>query len=340
MIPGKTLTIRSAPHTVHGSSVDRQMRDVVVALLPICGFAIYAFGLAALMLLVVAVSTCVITEHVLCGFLRRESTIGDGSAAVTGLLYGLTLPPSLAWWMVIVGGVAAIAIGKTVFGGLGYNAFNPALVGRALLQATFPVAMTTWPQWSPAPWMSLPRSTLTLPFMEPEYDAVTAATPLANWKFDHMPTAVDDLFLGAVPGSTGETSAALILVGGVYLIARRIISWHIPVAIFLTVAVSSWLLHLFAPHLYAGPLFMLSSGGLMLGAVFMATDPVGSPLTKQGCLLYGVFIGLLVVMIRNWGGMPEGVMYSILLANAISPHLDQWLQPRAYGSVPRGSPHA
>ena len=340
MNSGKTLTIRSAPHVASGSSVDQLMLQVVLALLPICGFAIYAFGLAAVMMLVVAVVSCVATEHLICWLGQRKSTIGDGSAAVTGLLFGLTLPPGLALWMVMVGGVAAIAVGKAIFGGLGYNAFNPALVGRALLQAAFPVAMTTWPTLSADRFTTLPHSTLTWPFMKPEYDAVSAATPLATWKFDHVSTEVGDLFWGNIDGSTGETSAALILIGGAYLLARRVMSWHIPAAIFLTVTCCSWVLHQSAPHLYAGPLFMLSSGGLMLGAVFMATDPVGSPMTKRGCLLYGVLIGLLVVMIRNWGGMPEGVMYSILLANAVSPHLDHWLQPRAYGTVPRGKTDA
>jgi electron transport complex protein RnfD len=179
---------------------------------------------------------------------------------------------------------------------------------------------------------SQPSSTLALPFTKPIYDGVSQATPLADWKFDRVPTETGDLLLGLTGGSTGETCALLILLGGVYLVARRMMSWRIPLAILLTVALFSGLLHLVDPAHYAGPVFMLFSGGLMLGAVFMATDPVGSPLTHSGCVLFGVLIGLLVVIIRVWGGMPEGVMYSILLANAVSPHIDNWIQPRVYGT--------
>jgi electron transport complex protein RnfD len=236
--------------------------------------------------------------------------------------------------MVASGGMIGVGIGKFLFGGLGYNAFNPALVGRAILQAAFPAAMTHWPE-TPHRFVSLPSSTLALPLTKPQYDGISGATPLASWKFDHVSTNTADLFIGTVPGSTGETCALLILLGGVYLVARGMMSWQIPVAILTTVAICSESLHAINPDRYAGPLFMLFSGGLMLGAVFMATDMVASPMTHLGCVIYGVLIGWLVVMIRVWGGMPEGVMYAILMGNAVSPHIDNWIQPRVYGSAAR-----
>jgi electron transport complex protein RnfD len=332
----QTLDIRSSPHISGGTSVDTIMLNVVLALLPVAAFAVYTFGLAALLTLATAVISCVLTEAVLCRVSGRTISVGDWSATVTGLLYGLTLPPSLSLWMVAAGGVIAIGLGKSLFGGLGYNPFNPALVGRAVLQAAFPVAMTSWPAVPSNRFSSLPSSTFAWPFSEPVYDAVSGATPLASWKFDKALTDASDLLLGSVSGSTGETCALLILLGGVYLIARRMMSWRIPVAILLTVALFSTVLHLIDSARYAGPLFMLFSGGLMLGAVFMATDMVASPMTHTGCVLYGVLIGALVVVIRVWGGLPEGVMYAILLGNAVSPHIDNWIQPRVYGTA-RGS---
>ncbi len=332
MTTAGTLTIRSSPHLASGNSVDTIMFHVVLALVPVCVFAVWIFGLAALLMLATAVVSCLGTEWMLCRLAGQRSTLGDWSIAVTGLLYGLTLPPGLPLWMVAVGGICAVSLGKAIFGGLGSNPFNPALVGRAFLQATFPVAMTTWPQMPTHRFTELPASSLAWPLTKPHYDAVTGATPLASWKFDQVTTETTDLFLGTIGGSTGETSAVLILLGGVYLIVRKMMSWRIPVAIILTVAVCSLLLHWIAPQRYAGPLFMVFSGGLMLGAVFMATDPVASPMTHRGCVLYGVLIGLLVVTIRVWGGLPEGVMYAILVANAVSPHIDNWIQPRAYGT--------
>lgn len=331
----KTLTIHSSPHIGSAASVDSIMFNVSLALMPVCCYAVYAFGLAALLVLVTAVASCLATEHLLCRFNGRATTVGDGSVLITGLLYGLILPPSLPLWMVAAGGIIAVGTGKFLFGGLGYNPFNPALIGRAILQAAFPSAMTTWTQ-STGSFGSLPASTLTLPLIKPEYDGVSAATPLANWKFDQVSTATSDLLIGSVTGSTGETSALLILLGGAYLVARRMMSWRTPAAILATVAIFSSVLHLIEPDRYAGPIFMLLSGGLMLGAVFMATDMVASPITNLGRVVYGVLIGLLVVVIRVWGGMPEGVMYAILLGNAVSPHIDQWIQPRVFGTAGQG----
>jgi electron transport complex protein RnfD len=329
----KTLEIRSSPHIGSGNSVDRIMFHVVLALVPVSAYSIYAFGLTSLLTLLTAITSCVVTEHLLCRLNGRATTVGDWSVVITGLLLGLTLPPGIPLWMVAVGGVIAIGLGKFLFGGLGYNPFNPALVGRAVLQATFPVALTSWPTMPADRFSSLPTSTLAWPFVEPTYDAISGATPLAAWKFEQEATATADLLFGSTSGSTGETCAILILLGGIYLAVRRMMSWHIPVAILLTVAMFSGILHLADPTTYAGPLFMLLSGGLMLGAMFMATDMVGSPMTRKGCVIYGVLIGLLVVVIRVWGGMPEGVMYAILLGNAAAPHIDHLVQPRVYGSV-------
>ncbi len=327
------LEIGSSPHVTSGASVDVIMRNVVYALLPVCAFAIYSFGAAAALVLVTATLSCVATEQVLCRLLSRPSTVGDWSVTITGILYGLTLPPDLPLWMVAVGGVFAVAVGKFLFGGLGSNAFNPALVGRAFLQAAFPQAMTHWAApLGDARFMDLPQSTLALPFVEPGYDAVTTATPLALMKFEGIQAANQELMYGLTAGSTGETCAVLIALGGLYLVARNMMNWRTPISILTTVAILTLLMNWLEPGDYPRPAFMLFSGGLMLGAVYMATDMVASPITNAGCWLYGALIGLLVVVIRFWGGMPEGVMYAILLANAVSPHIDRLIQPRVFGT--------
>ena len=338
MALSKTLEIRTSPHILSGDSVDTIMFNVVLALLPTAAFAVYAYGLAGLLTLTVALLSCVLTEHLICRANGKPSTVSDWSVVITGLLYGLTLPPGLPLWMTAVGGIIAVGLGKALFGGLGYNTFNPALVGRAVLQAAFPVSLTTWiPGFTEGRFTSLPSSTLTLPFTEPAYDTLTTATPLAMWKFDKILTGSGDLALGFTSGSTGETAALLILLGGIYLIARNMMNWWIPVSIFVTVAAFSGILHLADADRYASPVFMLFSGGLMLGAVFMATDMVGSPMTSTGCVLYGMLIGVLVVVIRVWGGMPEGMMYAILLANAVSPHIDSLIRPTVYGTSGKGA---
>lgn len=330
----RTLEIRTSPHVLSGYSVDTIMFNVVLALVPTSGFAIYVFGLSAIATLAVAVAACLLTEQLACTLAGGDSTLGDWSVAITGLLFALTLPPGLPLWMVAVGGVVGVGLGKALFGGLGSNPFNPALVGRAFLQAAFPVAMTTWtPELGAARFSSLPSSSLALPFSQPVYDGVTSATPLALWKFERQLGELGDMLLGTSSGSIGETSAILILAGGAYLVARNMMNWRIPASILATVAGLCALLHLLAPGTYAAPGFMLFTGGLMLGAVFMASDMVGSPVTSTGCMVYGVLIGVLVVVIRSWGGMPEGVMYAILLGNAATPHIDRWFQPRVYGSA-------
>ncbi len=336
----RTLEIRTSPHILSGYAVDAIMFNVVLALLPVTAFAVWAFGLTALLTLATAMASCLLTEQLACRVAGRASTLDDWSVAITGLLYGLTLPPGLPLWMVAAGGAIGVGLGKSLFGGLGCNPFNPALVGRAFLQAAFPVAMTSWvPAFAAERFRTLPASSLAAPFSQPSYDGVTTATPLALWKFDGQLTEVGDMALGFIGGSTGETSGLLILLGGIYLVARNMMSWRIPAAILGVVAGASGILHGLDPAGYAPPGFMLFSGGLMLGAVFMATDMVGSPMTSAGCVVYGALIGLLVVVIRVWGGMPEGVMYAILFGNATTPLIDRWIRPRTYGtSVRRASP--
>lgn len=329
----KTLHISTSPHIVKGLSTEVIMRNVVWALLPVAIFAVYSFGISALLVITTSTLACVLTEHFLCRFSKKESTVSDWSAAISGLLLGLTLPPSFPLWMAFVGGVIAIALGKFIFGGLGYNVFNPALVGRAVLQAAFPVAITTWnPAFLPQRFSTFSVSTFTFPFMKPEFDGISGATPLSAFKFDQITTDTADLALGLISGSTGETCALLILLGGIYLAARKMLNWRIPVSILLSAFVLSGILYLVDSQIYPSPFFMLFSGGLMLGAVFMATDMVASPITPLGVWVYGAIIGLLVIVIRIWGGLPEGVMYAILLANAISPHIDNLIRPRVYGT--------
>ena len=332
----KILEIDTSPHITTGASVETIMRNVVYALLPACAFSVYVFGLSALITFTAATASCLLAENLLCRWSGRASTLNDWSIAVTGIIYGLTLPPGLPVWMIVLGGVAGVGVGKFLFGGLGYNAFNPALVGRAFLQAAFPVSMTTWyPALGSERFTVVPSSTFTLPFAAPTYDAVSGATPLAAMKFDGDVTAATELVMGLTSGSTGETSAILLLAGGIYLAARKMMNWRIPVAILGTVFVLSGAMHLVNPGGYPDPVFMLFAGGLMLGALFMATDMVASPMTGLGCVLYGVLIGVLVVVIRLWGGMPEGVMYAILFANAVSPHIDYFVRPRVYGTAGR-----
>jgi len=329
----KTLNISTSPHLTQDVSVEVIMRNVVWALLPVAIFSVYVFGWNAALVLITAVASCVMTEHLLCHLAHKRSTVSDWSAVITGLLLGLTLPPIFPLWMTFIGGVIAIGMGKFLFGGLGYNVFNPALVGRAVLQAAFPVAITTWYTGFDINRFSiLDSSVLTFPFMEPTVDGISGATPLSAFKFDGITTDTTDLALGLVNGSTGETSSILILLGGLYLVIRNFMNWRIPASILATVFIFSGILYWIDPTQYPDPLFMLFSGGLMLGAVFMASDMVASPITSWGVVIYGAIIGALVVVIRIWGGLPEGVMYAILLGNAISPHIDRLIRYRVYGT--------
>ena len=327
-----SLLITASPHLGAGASTPRIMWNVVVSLAPVVAAAAWFFGPSAVLVVTATLAGAVATEHLF----GKKGTLGDGSAAITGILLGLTLPAGLPLWMAFVGGVFGIAIGKLIFGGLGQNIFNPALLGRAFLQASFPVAMTTFPPLATAgDWWRLRGDNFALPFASPRaLDAVTSATPLGRMKFEQAGTPVFDLVLGTTSGSLGETSGLLILLCGGYLALRNYLNWRIPASIFATVAVLAAGLHALAPARYPGALFMLFSGGLMLGAMYMATDLVTSPVTNLGCWIFGAGVGLLVLVIRLWGGLAEGVMYSILIMNSLVPYLNRWTQPRVFGSAP------
>lgn len=324
----KNLIVSLSPHVHGGDSVQRNMYGVCVALIPTLLVSLYFFGLGAAVVLLTSVLSCVFFEWAIARFLlgRKQLTITDGSAVLTGLLLGFNLPSNLPLWIIVIGALVAIGVGKMTFGGLGTNPFNPALVGRVFLLISFPVQMTSWP----------------VPGQLTSYlDAQTGATPLSVMKdaikagdmtiLDKMPDCVD-LFLGQMGGSLGEVSALAILLGLVYMLVRKIITWHIPVSIIGTVLLLSGLLHLYSP-VYADPFSVLFSGGLMLGACFMATDYVTSPMTSRGQIIYGVGIGLITVVIRTFGAYPEGMSFAILIMNAFTPLINTYNKPKRYGRV-------
>ena len=337
-----TTALHTSPHIRQPVTVAQIMRNVVYALLPVYAYAVYAFGLSVLLLLITTTVTCVLTEALFCRLARRPSTLDDWSIVITGLLLALTLPPGFPLWMAAVAAFDAVGLGKALFGGLGYNVMNPALVGRAFVQAAFPAAITTWtPPFLPDRFTEVIPTTLTSPFMQPpsitdwiaaaQFDAFSGATPLALQKFEQVITPLTDLLTGTVAGSAGETSALIIILGGVYLAVRRMLDWRIPVGVLLGAVVVSLPFWLVDSVRYPDPLFVLLSGGLMLGAVFMASDMVASPVTPWGVWIYALFIGMLTVVIRLFGGLTEGVMYAILLGNALSPLISNVTQTRIFG---------
>jgi electron transport complex protein RnfD len=320
------LLVQAAPFLQQGLTTPKAMLDVIYALIPIALASIWFFGISVLLVLMASIAGALFTEWL---FSPKHSLL-DGSAVLTGLLLGLTLPPALPLWMAFVGSVVGIGLGKTMWGGLGNNLFNPALLGRAFLLVNFPNAMTTWtPQ--PDGLFHVYSSNFAWPFMQAPVDAVTTATPLGLMKFQQESTPLLDLMFGSTTGSFGETCGLLILLGGLYLILRRSIDWRIPVAILGAVIVFTSLLFIVDSTHYPDPLFAVFSGGLLLGAFFMATDPVTSPLTPKGAWIFGIGIGIIVVLIRVFGGFPEGVMYAILLMNATVPLIERYTQPRAFG---------
>ncbi|MEE0972541.1 MAG: RnfABCDGE type electron transport complex subunit D [Paludibacteraceae bacterium] len=309
--------VSSSPHVHSGDSIQKNMLYVVLALLPAYLVALYYFGVGALAVSVIAIASCIGFEAFIQRFvLKTKVSISDGSAALTGLLLAMNLPSNLPWWMVIIGSMAAIGLGKMCYGGLGNNLFNPALVGRVFLLISFPAAMTVWP---------VPE-----PFSMAYMDAQTAATPLSLMKFDQMLPPILSTIVGNEGGSMGEVSAIALLLGGLFLIWKKVITWHIPVSILATVALFTGIMHLVDPIAYENPLWHLCSGGLLLGAIFMATDYVTSPMTTRGQLLYGVGIGLITVVIRLWGSYPEGVSFAILLMNAATPLIDKYILPKRF----------
>ncbi|MCU7941980.1 MAG: RnfABCDGE type electron transport complex subunit D [Candidatus Thiodiazotropha sp. (ex Cardiolucina cf. quadrata)] len=326
------LLVQPSPLLKQEMTTAQTMKDLLYALLPATLAGIWLFGLGALLVIAASVLGAVLTEWIFSPGDQRWQRLLDGSGVLTGLLLGLTLPPALPLWMAFLGGVVSIGIGKVIWGGLGHNLFNPALVGRAFLLATFPNAMTTWSvQASGEGFLLWYPSNFALPFMQPHYDTVSAATPLGLMKFEQQPTPLVDLALGNSAGCIGETSGLLLLAGGIYLLLRRDIDWRIPVGILLSAALFSGVLYAIDTVRYPDPLFTLLSGGLLLAAFYMATDPVTSPLTPRGAWIFAIGIGLLVVLIRLFGGFPEGVMYAILLMNAATPLIDRYTQPRVFG---------
>jgi len=330
--PSDLYIVSSSPHTHSGESVERIMLDVVIALVPAFLAACWFFRLDALRLTVACVVTCLLTEWLCRKAMKRASSLSDLSAVVTGLLLAFNLPPALPLWMAVAGSVFAIAIAKQVFGGLGYNPFNPALAGRAFMLISFTGAMTTWSQ---SAWMRKLAGTAT--------EALTTATPLGYAKEalkagQPMPVfetgLISDFFLGNMNGCIGETSALALLIGAAYLLYRKVISWHIPVAYLLSVAVYAAVLHIVSPATSIPPLFHVLSGGLILGAFFMATDMVTSPVTKRGMLVFGVGCGVITMLIRTvkTGAYPEGVSFAILIMNAFTPLINRATRNRVFGS--------
>lgn len=327
LAPDRSLIITASPHIRKRDSTPYIMWNVVGSLVPVVAAATWFFGISALLVVAAAVAGALATERTF----GQGGTIADGSAAITGLLLGLTLPAGMPLWMVFLGGMFAIGFGKLIFGGLGFNVFNPALLGRAFLQAAFPVAITTWPAVG-GNWFALSGDNFALPLMSPRTtDIVTSATPLGLMKFEHKTTAVWDLMTGATGGSLGETAGLLILICGAWLAFRGFLNWRVPAGILGTVAAFAAVLHRIDPARYGSPLFMVFSGGAILGAVFMATDMVTAPVTNAGRWIFAIGIGLLVVIIRVWGGLPEGVMYAILLMNALVPFINRATQPTPFG---------
>ncbi len=325
--------VSASPHAHEGSSVRRIMFDVIIALIPAAAVAVYLFGMDAVRLIAVCIISCVGLEYACRKAMGRDSGIGDLSAVVTGILIAFNLPPALPWWMAFIGCVFAIVIAKQLFGGLGYNPFNPALIGRVALTMSFPVAMTTWSKWQNSP-------------VPAPVDAETYATPLGLAKtglqtagklpYEFDQSMAMDFFMGNMNGCIGEVSAAALILGGIYLLIRRCITWHIPVSYFGTVAIFSAILWIADKDHNMPPLFHLLAGGLVLGAVYMATDMVTSPVTKKGMLVFGAGCGILTMLIRKWGAFPEGVSFSILLMNSVTPLINRATKPRVFGTGKKG----
>jgi len=323
------LDIHTAPFLRSGLSTRALMGEVLLSLVLVLAAATWFFGIGALLLALVATLGAVGTEWVFMKDRRGLGSLRDGSAVLTGILLALTLPPSAPLWMAFLGGIVGVGLGKVIWGGLGSNLFNPALVGRAFLQAAFPATLTTWS----APGSDLLHvrpSLLAVPLGQAAVDATTTATPLGLAKFEGQITELLPVFMGNIAGSLGETSGLVLVICGLWLGLRRAFDWRLPVSTLLAAAATSGALHLINPA-NPGPLFMLCSGGLLFGAVFMVTDPVTTPITPRGAWIFGVGVGVLVVIIRLYGGLPEGVMYAILLMNAVTPLINRYTQPRQFG---------
>lgn len=325
------LIVSLSPHAHGSDSVERNMYGVIVALVPALLVSLYYFGIGSAIVCLSSVLACVFFEWAISKYIIKNprTTVLDGSAALTGLLLGFNLPSNLPVWIIILGALVAIGVGKMTFGGLGCNIFNPALVGRCFLLVSFPAQMTSWPVAGQ---------------LGTYLDAETGATPLSVMKWaiksgdpkvlEQLPDSWN-LFLGnttAGAGTIGEVCALALLLGLAYMLWKKIITWHIPVSIIATVFILSGLMHLISPA-YADPFAVLFSGGLMLGAIFMATDYVTSPMCGKGQIIYGVAIGVLTVVIRNWGAYPEGMSFAILIMNAFTPLINSYVKPKRFGEV-------
>lgn len=314
------LTISLSPHIHTRNSIDRAMWNVIIALMPALAIAIWVFGLPALSLTAVCVASCIATEWLIEKFLmHRPCSIRNGSAIITGLLLAFNLPSCLPLWMAVIGSIVAIGIAKMSFGGLGQNIWNPALVGRVFLLLSFPAAMTTWPTAIPSGLQPVSGAT----------DATSGATFLQTLNESYNTMNLDtvdflNMMVGNMNGSLGEVGAIAILIGLIYMLVTKVITWHIPVSILASAALFSFLLG-------GNPLLDLLAGGLLLGAVFMATDYVTSPMTHTGQIIYGVLIGLVTIIIRRFGAYPEGVSFAILLMNSFTPLINRYCRPRVFG---------
>ena len=313
------LFVSPSPHVHSGDTIEKKMYGVLIALIPAFLVALYVFRIDALVLTASAVLFCMAFEYFIVKYiLKKEPAIFDGSAIITGVLLAFNVPSNLPLWILALGCLFAIGVVKLSFGGLGNNIFNPAIAGRIFLLISFPAQMSTWP----------------VPAIAAEVDAVSTATVLGLLSDtpEALP-ALQEMFLGTVAGSLGEISALALLLGLGYLLWKRIITWHIPVSILVTVALFSGVLYLLNPVSMYHPLIHLFSGGLMLGAIFMATDYVTSPMTKKGMLIYGVGIGFVTMAIRFWGAYPEGISFAILLMNALTPLINNYTTPKRFGEV-------
>ena len=328
------LILTTSPFLHAEGSTPRIMAEVVFATVPVILAACWYFGVGVLLVIAAATAGALLTEWAFTRS-RQPSPLLDNSALLTGILLGLILPPAFPLWMAFLGGVSAIGLGKAIWGGLGQNVFNPALVGRAFLQAAFPTAITTWT----APdqkLFSVSERLFSIPMLQaPTVDAVSTATPLGLFKFSNQLTELAGLAIGNIGGSIGETSGLILILCGLWLALRRVFDWRLPASTLLSVAVISGVFHLWDASAFPSPLFMLFSGGLLFAAVFMVTDPVSTPVTKSGAWIFGAGVGFLVVLIRLFGGLPEGVMYAILLMNAVTPYINHYTRPRQFGGPQR-----
>jgi len=317
-------TVSSTPHILSGDSIEKIMRDVLIALAPAALAGVYFFGMRALMLIILSIAACVFFEGMYQKITKQPVTVTDLSAAVTGLLLAMNLPAAAPFWIPIVGAFFAIIIAKQLFGGLGQNFINPALAGRAFLLASYPAEMTAWTE-PVRNFFNLGTDAVSsatpLSLMQNGVDSISSATPVVD---------VTDLILGNTAGCLGETCAIALILGGCYLLYKKVISWHIPAVYILTVFVLSYVLGRDG-FMTGDPVFEIFAGGLMLGAIFMATDYSSSPTTPTGQLIMGFGCGLMTVIIRVYGGYAEGVSYSILLMNLAAPLIERYTKPRVFG---------